>query len=46
MLAQAADDHYQAVSLGGKTQTKTVVADTESEPMAVGDLAKNINDYL
>ena len=31
---------------GGKTRTKTVVADTESEPMAVGDLAKNINDYF
>ena len=31
---------------GGKTRTKTVVADTESEPMTVGDLAKNINDYF
>ena len=31
---------------GGKTRTKTVVADTESEPITVGELAKNINDYF
>jgi len=31
---------------GGKTRTKTVVADTENEPFTVGELAKNINDYF
>ncbi len=31
---------------GGKTRTKTVVADTESEPITVGELAKNVNDYF
>jgi len=35
--------HYR---WGGKTRTKTVVADTKSEPIAVGELAKNINDYF
>jgi SRSO17 transposase len=31
---------------GGKPRTKTVVADSESEPITVGELAKNINDYF
>jgi SRSO17 transposase len=31
---------------GGKTRTKTVLADTDSKPLAVKDLAKNINDYF
>jgi SRSO17 transposase len=31
---------------GGKARTKTVVIDTESKPIAVGELAKNINDYF
>jgi SRSO17 transposase len=31
---------------GGKSRTKTVLADTDSKPMAVGDLARNINDYF
>jgi SRSO17 transposase len=35
--------HYR---WGGKTRTKTVVADTKSEPIAVGELTKNINDYF
>jgi SRSO17 transposase len=30
----------------GKTKTKTIVADTASKPIAVSDLAKNINDYF
>lgn len=35
--------HYR---WGGKARTKTVVADTETEPITVGDLAENINDYF
>jgi SRSO17 transposase len=31
---------------GGKTKTKTVVVDSQSEPISVSDLAKNINDYF
>jgi SRSO17 transposase len=31
---------------GGKTRSKTVLADTDSKPTAIGDLAKNINDYF
>ncbi len=31
---------------GGKRRTKTVLADTDSKPMGVGDLARNINDYF
>jgi SRSO17 transposase len=31
---------------GGKERTKTVLIDPASKPMAVGDLAKNINDYF
>ena len=31
---------------GGKTRTKTVLADTDSKPIAVSDLARNINDYF
>ena len=31
---------------GGKTRTKTVLADTNSKPIAVSDLARNINDYF
>ena len=31
---------------GGKTKTKTVLADTDSKPIAVSDLARNINDYF
>jgi SRSO17 transposase len=31
---------------GGKIRTKTVLADTGSKPMAVCELAKNINDYF
>jgi len=31
---------------GGKDRTKTVLADTDSKPVSVGELAKNINDYF
>ena len=31
---------------GGKTKTKTVLADTDSKPIAVSNLARNINDYF
>ena len=31
---------------GGKTKSKTVLAGTDSKPIAVGKLAKNINDYF
>jgi len=31
---------------GGKTRTKTLLADTDSAPMKVEELAKNINDYF
>ena len=31
---------------GGKIRTKTVLADTDSKPMAVCELAKSINDYF
>ena len=31
---------------GGKTKTKTVLSDTDSTPIAVSDLARNINDYF
>ena len=31
---------------GGKTKTKTVLTDTDSKPIAVSHLAKNINDYF
>ena len=31
---------------GGKIRTKTVLADTGSKPIAVCELAKNINDYF
>ena len=31
---------------GGKLRTKTVLADTDSKPMRVDELAKNINDYF
>jgi len=31
---------------GGKERTKTVLADTDSKPVSVGELAKNINDYF
>jgi SRSO17 transposase len=31
---------------GGKTKSKAVLTDTDSNPIAVGDLAKNINDYF
>jgi len=31
---------------GGKMRTKTVLADTNSKPVSVGELAKNINDYF
>jgi SRSO17 transposase len=31
---------------GGKTKTKTVLADTDSKPIAASDLARNINDYF
>ena len=33
-------------SWGGKTKSKTVLADMDSKPIAIGDLAKNINDYF
>ena len=31
---------------GGKVRTKTVLVDTDSKPMRVDELAKNINDYF
>ena len=31
---------------GGETKSKTVLADTDSKPIAIGELAKNINDYF
>ena len=31
---------------GGKTKAKTVLTDTDSKPIAVSHLAKNINDYF
>jgi len=31
---------------GGKTRTKTVLANPDSKPIAVDELAKNINDYF
>jgi len=31
---------------GGKDRTKAVLADTDSKPISVGELAKNINDYF
>ena len=31
---------------GGKTKTKTVLADTSSKPVSVEELAKNINNYF
>ena len=31
---------------GGKTRTKTVLVDSESKPIAIGKLAKSINDYF
>lgn len=31
---------------GGKTKTRTVLADPDSKPLAVKDLAKSINDYF
>lgn len=31
---------------GGKLRTKTVLVDTDSKPMRVDELAKNINDYF
>lgn len=31
---------------GGKTKSKTVLLGTDSKPIAVGKLAKNINDYF
>jgi hypothetical protein len=31
---------------GGKTKSKTVLAGTDSKPIAVGNLAKDINDYF
>ena len=31
---------------GGKTRTKTVLADADSKPLALEDLARNINDYF
>jgi SRSO17 transposase len=31
---------------GGKTRTKTIIADKDSKPMTVEDLARNINDYF
>lgn len=31
---------------GGKTRTKTVLLDPDSKPLAVEELAKNINDYF
>jgi len=31
---------------GGQTRTKTVLADKDSKPISVSDLARNINDYF
>jgi SRSO17 transposase len=31
---------------GGKMRTKTILADIDSKPVSVGELAKNINDYF
>ena len=31
---------------GGKTKTKTVLADSDSQPISVEELGKNINDYF
>jgi SRSO17 transposase len=31
---------------GGKTRTKTVLADPDGKPLALEDLARNINDYF
>jgi len=31
---------------GGKIKSRTVLVDTDSKPIAVSDLAKNINDYF
>jgi len=31
---------------GGKTKSKTVLTDTDSKPITIGNLAKNINDYF
>jgi SRSO17 transposase len=31
---------------GGKTRTKTVIVDSDSKPLSVETLAKNINDYF
>lgn len=31
---------------GGKTRTKTLLADPDSAPLAVEELTKNINDYF
>lgn len=31
---------------GGKSKTKSILADNESEPIAIGVLAKGINDYF
>jgi SRSO17 transposase len=31
---------------GGKTRTKTVLADTDGQPITVDELARNINDYF
>jgi len=31
---------------GGKIRTKTVLADNESKPITIGELAKGINDYF
>jgi len=31
---------------GGKTRTKTILVDPDSKPLAVEELAKNINDYF
>jgi SRSO17 transposase len=36
----------KAYRWGGKTKTKTVLADSGSKPLPMGDLAKSINDYF
>jgi SRSO17 transposase len=36
----------KAYRWGGKTRTKTVLLDPDSKPVAVEELAKNINDYF
>lgn len=36
----------KAYRWGGKTRTKTVLVDPDSKPLAVEDLAQNINDYF